>query len=274
MGRRALIGLGIVLVAVVAVLFLVWTRQERMVFFPGRGLSATPASIGLPFDSVQLVTADGVALSAWWVPVTGSRGTVVFCHGNAGTMADRLERLRYFHSQGLDALYFDYRGYGESAGAPSERGTYLDMDAAVDHVLQRRGGRLDRAVFWGESLGGAVAVEAATRRRPALLVVESSFASIRAMARHHYPFLPVFLATRVRYDSLARVGGLECPLLVLHSPTDTLVPVGQGQALLAAAPGRKWFAALEGDHNDGGVLVSPLAQVVVRGALDECLSPR
>jgi hypothetical protein len=272
MRRTVLIGIGIVVLAFLGLLALLWARQEQMVFFPSRGLDTTPASLGLRFEDVKLHTSDGVELSAWWVPAASPRGAVILCHGNAGTMAHRVDKLLLFHGLGLDVLSFDYRGYGESKGTPSEQGTYLDMDAAVEHLWRARGARGERTIFWGESLGGAVATEAATRHRPALLVLESTFASIRAMVHRHYPFVPGFLATRVRYDSLSRVGLIDCPVLLLHGPGDSIVPFTQAEALLAAARGPKWFARLEGDHNDGGILISPKAQALLRELLDTHLS--
>ncbi len=272
MPRAALLGVLTVVLVLGGVLALLWARQEQLMFFPTRGISSTPADVGLAFEDVRLTTSDGVLLSAWWVPAVSPRGAVVFCHGNAGSMEHRLERLLYLHGLGLDVLFFDYRGYGTSAGAPSEAGTFRDMDAAVDHVRRVRGVSRERTVFWGESLGGAVAVEAATRHGCGLLVLESTFTSVRAMVRRHYPFVPAALATRLRYDSLARIASVGCPVLVLHSGSDSLTPFAQGEALHAAAAAPKWLSRLEGDHNDGGILVSPQAQQLVREVLDAVLS--
>jgi hypothetical protein len=256
--------LGVVALLVVALLALMFARQEALVFFPGRALAATPADAGLTFEDVELVTADLVRLHAWWIPAGGPAGrAVIVCHGNAGTVAERLDHARLFHRMGLGVLLFDYRGYGRSGGRPSEAGTYRDMDAAVA-FLARRGIAAASTVFFGESLGGAVAIEAATRHRPAALIVESTFTSIAAMARVHYPFVPGFLVTRVRYDSLARIPELGCPLLVLHSPDDEIVPFAMAERLLGAAPGPKRLVRLAGGHNDGGVTASAAAQAALQ----------
>jgi len=256
--------LGVVALLVVALLALMFARQEALVFFPGRQLAATPADAGLAFEDVELVTADSVRLHAWWIPAGGAAGhAVIVCHGNAGTVADRLDHARLFHRMGLGVLLFDYRGYGRSGGRPSEAGTYRDMDAAVA-FLARRGIAAASTVFFGESLGGAVAIEAATRHRPAAVIVESTFTSIAAMARVHYPFVPGFLVTRVRYDSLARIPELGCPLLVLHSPDDEIVPFAMAERLLGAAPGPKRLVRLAGGHNDGGVTASAAAQAALQ----------
>lgn len=254
----------------VALLGLAYFRQESLIFFPDRHVRFTPADLGMAFEDVRLETSDGVTLAAWWVPAPHGRGALIFSHGNAGNMGDRVGKLRLFHDLGLSVLAFDYRGYGASQGKPSEEGTAHDMDAAVAHVRDSRGVPLDRTVFYGESLGGAVVIEAATRFPPAALVAESTFTSARAMARRHYPFVPPALV-RVGYDSLSRVRRLACPTLFLHGPADTIVPFEMGEALFRAAPEPKRFAALVGDHNSGGILESPEACRKLAELLDAVL---
>ena len=257
------------------VVLLIVLGQERFVFYPARRVAETPDRIGRRWEPVRLRTDDGVELGAWWVPALHARGAAVLCHGNAGTIADRLGTIYVLGELGLSVLAFDYRGYGSSGGEPSEEGTYRDADAALRHLAAERGVPASRTVLYGESLGGAVAIEAANRHRPAALVVESTFTSARAMAAAHFPLLPGFLLRRVRYDSLARVATLRCPLLVLHAPDDTVVPYRMGRTLFDAAPGPKAFADLEGDHNDGGLLISPAAQAALRSFLDTHLpTPR
>lgn len=260
----------VVAAAVAALLGLAFFRQESLIFFPDRHVRFTPADLGMAFEDVRLETSDGVTLAAWWVPAPQGRGALIFSHGNAGNMGDRVGKLRLFHDLGLSVLAFDYRGYGASQGKPSEDGTAHDMDAAVAHVRDSRGVPLDRTVFYGESLGGAVVIEAATRFPPAALVAESTFTSARAMARRHYPFvLPALV--RVGYDSLSRVRRLACPTLFLHGPADTIVPFEMGEALFRAAPEPKRFAALVGDHNSGGILESPEACRKLAELLDAVL---
>lgn len=248
-------------------------RQESYVFFPERTLTATPKTFGMAFEDLKLDTADGVAIHGWYVPREGAFGTVVLFHGNAGTLSDRVDKVRLFHDQALNVLAFDYRGYGESGGSPSEAGTYADGAAAVAEAL-RREGEARRLVYYGESLGGAVAVQAAGRVPPGALVLESTFTSVPDMARRIYPWLPVSLLVKIRYDSLERIGGLDCPVAVLHSPEDEIVPFEMGKSLYEKAPGPKVFLELRGGHNDGGILASPEAQEGLRRFLREHLSAR
>ena len=246
-------------------------KQESLVFFPERALAGTPADAGLEFESVRLHTGDSVALGAWWIPAVTPRGCVVFAHGNGGNRSHRLAKVRLLHDLGLSVLAFDYRGYGDSEGRPSEQGTYRDMDAAIDFATHEKRCPVPSVVYMGESLGGAVAVEAAARRMPGGLIVESGFTSVPAMARRYYPWLPVRLLLKVRYDSLARIRTVACPVLVLHSPDDDVVPYAMGRELFAAAPGPKAFSDLAGGHNGGGVAASPGARRALEAFLAETL---
>jgi fermentation-respiration switch protein FrsA (DUF1100 family) len=248
-------------------------KQESFIYFPDRILVATPRDAGISYEELSLRTEDGVRLGAWWVPAERARGTLILCHGNAGNISHRLHLIGPLHGLGLNVLAFDYRGYGQSEGSPSEEGTYRDMDAAVTYALSRNGDP-ERLVFFGESLGGAVAVESATRHPCAALVLESSFISVAAMAKRHYPWLPSKLPLRIRYDSLARIKGVACPVLVMHGPQDEIVPFSMGQALYDAARGPKIFVALAGGHNDGGVAASPEAMAALRRFLDRTLGEK
>jgi uncharacterized protein len=176
-----------------------------------------------------------------------------------GFLSSLLDKALLLHDLGWSVLLFDYRGYGASAGKPTEEGTYADMAAAVEHLRGTRGVAPERLVLYGESLGGAVAVEAASRGPAGALVVDSSFTGLRDMAHHYYPWLPAWLL-RFRYDSLSRMPSVRCPVLVLHSPQDDVVPYAMGRALYDAAPGPKRFQNLVGGHNDGGLVASPDAQ--------------
>jgi fermentation-respiration switch protein FrsA (DUF1100 family) len=252
--------LGLPLLAYLGVCTYMFFDQASLIYFPERGYDGTPVSVGLPYEDVRLETKDRVALAAWWVPAQTPRGAVVIAHGNGGNMSHRLDKIRLFHDLGYSVMAFDYRGYGASEGKPTEEGTYADMTAAVDHAVAARGADTARLVLYGESLGGAVAVGEAVRRPPAALVVDSSFTSVPAMAQKYYPWLPARLLLRYSYDSLSRMPALRCPVLVLHSPQDDVVPFAMGRQLFDAAPEPKAFAELAGGHNTGGLMASPDAQ--------------
>lgn len=265
------IGIAVLILAIGSILgATMFFRQESLVFFPDRIVPATPAHLGMAFEEVRLRASDGPSLHAWWIPAEKPRGALILCHGNAGNMAHRIDKAVLFREMGLSVLLFDYRGYGTSEGAPSEEGTYRDMDAAVEYVQKVRGVPPSATLFWGESLGAAVALESAMRHPCSGLILESGFTSLPDMARAVYPLVPAFLV-RMRYESLRRIGGLTVPVLILHGPADEIVPYSMGRELFAAAPRTKRFSDLRGGHNDGGILVSPEAQRALGNFLDETL---
>jgi hypothetical protein len=256
----SLAGLGAVFYA--GLTLVLYLLQERLIYFPTYTWEATPAEIGLPFEEVWLETADGVKLSGWFVPAPQPRGTVLFFHGNAGNISHRLGSLELFHRLGLNTFILDYRGYGRSEGRPSEAGTYLDAGAAWRYLVETRGVPPAEIIIFGESLGGAVAAWTAETYTPGGLILLASFTSIPDMGAQAYPFLPVRLLSRLQYNTLERMPHLNCPVLIIHSPQDEIVPFRHAQRLFEAAQQPKQFLEIRGDHN-GGPLLS--AQVYERG---------
>ncbi len=206
----------------------------------------------MPFADLDVETEDGERLHGWWVPATGAPrlGHVLLLHGNAGNIGDRVPHVELLAGTGFDVLAFDYRGYGRSTGRPGEQGTYLDARAALEALRRQDGVDPARVIYVGESLGGAIALELALHSPPAGLVLQSTFTSIRDMARLHYPFIPR-AAVPDAYPSLRLVQRLRAPLLVLHGDRDEIVPLMDGQALFDAAPEPKTMHVFRGvAHND------------------------
>jgi len=222
------------------------------VFFPSRGMAVTPTVIGLPWEDVYFKAADDVRLNGWFFKNPRAASTVIFAHGNAGNMSDRLFKIKFFYDLGLNVFIFDYRGYGKSEGNPSEAGIYLDARAAYDHLQSQRVIDMDKIILYGASIGGVVAVDLAAQRKVALLVVESSITNARDMARIYYPFVPLFFLS-LKFDSISKVGPLTVPKLFIHSPDDEVVPFWVGQKLFKAAGEPKEFLTISGGHNDGSI---------------------
>ena len=229
--------------------------DRYFIFFPERGIAATPADVGLEFEDVFFSASDGVTLHGWYVPADSDL-TLLWFHGNAGNVANRLEHLALTHRLlGVNVFIFDYRGYGLSEGSVSEAGTYLDAAAAVDYLVDQKSidpGR--QLVMYGHSLGGSVAVEMAGRYPARGLIVESTFTSIRGMAKILYPYLPSGVLTsflRTRYDSLSKIAGARAPVMVVHGDSDETVPMAEGRRLYEAATHPKRFLTVVGaGHND------------------------
>lgn len=238
----------------VGLLILLFCFQGCLVYRPTREIEATPAAVGLVYESLPLKTDDGLEIAAWYVPAPASgrdaRGVVLFCHGNGGNISHRLHTLALLNRLGLATLIFDYRGYGRSQGRPSEKGTYRDADAAWRYLVEERNVPPERIVAHGRSLGGAVAAYLAQKHNPRLLILDSSFTSVPDLGQEIYWFVPVRLLARIKYDARRRLADVRCPVLIVHSRDDEIVPVRHGRRLLDAANEPKEFVELTGGHNE------------------------
>lgn len=219
--------------------------------FPTRKIEATPEILGLDYEPVTLSTSDNERLDAWFVPVAAARGTVLFCHGNAGNISHRLDSIRLFHELGLSVLIFDYRGYGQSTGKPTEKGTYRDADAAWQYLVEQRGIPAERIILFGRSLGASIAADLATRQTAAGVILESAFTSVPDAAATLYPWLPVRWLSRYQYNTRKLVADIHSPVLIVHSREDEIIPYSNSERLYAAAKEPKQFLVLRGGHNDG-----------------------
>jgi fermentation-respiration switch protein FrsA (DUF1100 family) len=221
-----------------------------LVYFPSREILQSPAAAGLAFEDLSFESADGVRLRGWWLPTSVPErrlGRIVFCHDNGGNIGDRLLEARALTAAGFDLLLFDYRGYGRSGGRPDEQGTYRDARAARQAVPA---GEPAPIVYIGESLGGAVALRLAIEQPPSGLILQSTFTSLREVARHHYAVLPGAMIPNW-YPSAELIASLRAPLLVLHGDRDEIVPFAHGQSLYEAAPEPKRMHVFAGrGHND------------------------
>jgi len=249
--------LGILAAVYGGLALLLYISQSHLVFYPeiGREVIATPNQISLPYEDIHLKTSDGIDLHGWYIPAPQPRGTVLFLHGNAGNISHRLDSVRMFHRLDYSTLIFDYRGYGNSGGAPTEQGTYRDAEAAWRYLIEQRHIPSCRIVLFGESLGGAVAAWMAARQKPAALVIVSGFTSVPDMGQQIYPYLPVRWLARIRYDTRENLRAVEVPVLIAHSHEDEIIPFEHGRALFAAANPPKQFLELAGGHNDGFIFM-------------------
>lgn len=229
----------------------VYFRQSGLLYWPVREVASDPGELRLAFESVSFRSADGVLLTGWYVPAQNSDFTLLFCHGNGGNISHRLDSINIFHNLGLNCFIFDYRGYGESEGKPTEEGTYADAGAAYKWLIEEKNISAEDIIIFGRSLGGAVAARLASEVEAAALVVEGSFTSYVDMGRRFYPYMPVRLLAKFSYSTIDYIGDVDYPVMIIHSRDDELVPFEFGQQLYEAANEPKEFVEISGGHNDG-----------------------
>ena len=235
-----------------------YLSQDRMVFFPTREMEVSPADIGLEFEDVFIEVGNSEKVHAWYVPARNKDNldnnscapTVLFFHGNGGNISHRLPTIELVVELGANIMLLDYRGYGRSDGVPGEDNMYHDAEACYRQLIETRGVSSDQIILFGRSLGGAVAIELATRVECAGLIVESSFTSAKAIGNLMFPYFPVGLLLKHKFASIEKIRNINCPLLETHSQDDDMVPFQMGRTLFEIARGPKLFFEISGLHNE------------------------
>jgi hypothetical protein len=224
--------------------------QRHLLYVPGGSRPDLGELAAIGVREIRLTTADRISLLSWYLPPQEGRPVIAYFHGNGGHIGFRADRLRWFARNGYGVLMAEYRGYGGNPGTPSEAGLSLDAAAALD-FLAGEGIEPKRTVVYGESLGSGVAVPAAVQRNVAALILEAPFTSVAAVAQYRYFFVPAAALVRDRFDSLAAIGKVKVPILILHGERDRIVPVRFGRALFDAAPEPKefWLSPEAGHEN-------------------------
>ncbi len=265
------------LIVFAGLLVLIWAVQRHLMYFPFRSVPS-PSAMGLErVEPVSFPTADGLTLHAWFVAPAATAGfTILVFNGNAGNRALRAPLAAALAAEGFSVLLLDYRGFGENPGSPTEPGLAADARAARTYLLSRADVDPARLVYFGESLGTGVATALAAEHPPAALILRSPFLSMTAVARVHYPILPVGWLLKDRYESIRHVPSLACPLLVIAGDADRIIPVEQSRALYEAARSAKTrrLVILPGaDHNDMSLLAGPVMITSIARFLRE-IDPR
>jgi fermentation-respiration switch protein FrsA (DUF1100 family) len=243
-------------IVLAGLLLVFWMGQRQLMYFPLRNVP-TPASLGLSdIEAVTFETSDGLRLAGWFFPIAGApHPTVLVFNGNAGNRAYRGSFATALRRRGFQVLLIDYRGFGGNPGTPTESGLAADARAARDYLLGRPDVDQARLIYFGESLGTAVAVELATQYQPAALILRSPFTSMADIGQHHYWWLPVQWLIRDRFASLERIDQVRSPLLVIVGERDRIVPPDYSRRLYDAATAPKALLSIPGaDHNDDELL--------------------
>jgi len=238
----AYLGLGLVL----------YVRQPALIFSPTKNVPYNPAEIGLEYEKVQLRTPDHLVLSGWYIPAKDAQFTLLLCHGNGGNIAYTLDSINIFNELGLNCFVFDYRGYGGSQGEPTEEGTYIDAQTAYEWLIKEKKLSPENIIIFGWSIGGSIAAHLASNVETKGLIIESSFTSYADIGQKFYPYMPVKLFARYSYKTSNYLKKVDCPVLIIHSRNDEIIPFELGLRLYEeAAKEPKEFLEIFGGHNDG-----------------------
>jgi len=266
--------LAYVIGAYVALSLYIYFMQSSLIFYPnmpGRNLVATPENIGLSYQNVELVTEDNIKLHGWFIPNKNAKATLLFFHGNAGNISHRLDSIEIFHRMELNVFIIDYRGYGQSKGKITEKGTYRDAEAAWNYLNHIQGTNRKQIIIFGRSLGASIATWLASKHTPAALIIESGFTSVPSMGQRLYPFLPVRWLTYFKYNTKQYVKKISCPVLVVHSKHDDIIPYDEGREIFDAAHEPKQFLEMRGGHNNGFIISGSVYVEGLRSFINENL---
>lgn len=245
----------VISLVIIVALFVLLIRifENKFIFFPFKYPQGywQPETFGLQAEDCYFRTADGYQLHGWFFPNENALATLLWCHGNAGNITDRLDNLANLTKLPINVFIFDYRGFGRSEGVPNEKGVYLDAEAAYDYLASREDVQQDKIILFGRSLGGAVAVDLASKRPGAGLILESTFTSAKDMAKSAFGFIPIYLIIKSKFNSIDKISKIHVPILVLHGTKDRTVPFKLGRRLYEASNNPKEFYQIqEADHND------------------------
>ncbi len=249
-------------VTYLVVVILAMIFENSLIYYPSKHPEGNWTPSGLVFEDAWITTEDGVKIHGWYVPCEQPQAYILFAHGNAGNITDRVELMRELHRRSRVAtLFFDFRGYGRSEGSPNEAGILADARAARKWLFERakiteKDFTESDIILMGESLGGGVAVDLAAKDGARALIIENTFTSLPDVAARHFRFLPTKLLMRNRLNSLAKIGDFHGPLLQFHGDADQVVAYELGQTLFVAANEPKQFVTISGgDHNDGHTML-------------------
>ena len=261
MAAKSLWAVGIAAGCYLALCLLVFFVQRRLIYFPVRWTASEAGRANPGYEEARVRTADGEEIHAWVNRAPDSPWTVIIFHGNAGNLMYHEAPLALFKALGLQAILFDYRGYGLSSGSPTEAGLLRDGEAVRQYAVTALGVPQERLVYFGQSLGSGVAVLLAAEKSPGGLILESAYPTLAAVARVHYPFLPAGLLMRDRFAAAERMASVKCPVLFLHPDQDEIIPIDLGRALYTRAAEPKRFVPLPGAHHNDAFHVALDAHV-------------
>ena len=200
-------------------------------------------------EKVKITTKDKIDLMGWFYNKNVENPKIIlFFHGNAGSLENRTYKLNHFKDLNLNFLIIAWRGFNGNSGKPNEIGLYEDAASAI-RWLKKKGIEEKNIVLYGESLGTGVAVEIAQNKNYAGVILESPFTSMVNMGKKYYPFFPVNLLLKDKFESYKKIKNIFVPVLIMHGKVDKIVPYDMGKKMYELANEPKFFYSQEyGDH--------------------------
>ena len=240
-----------ILLIFIFILYLKYIEKTH-IFYPDKKIYQEPKDFNLNYKEVFIKTPDNIDLCGWFIK-GDSENLILYLHGNAGNISTRLEIVKMFVDAKFNVFIFDYRGYGKSAGRPTEKGIYLDTLSVYKYLTENENIKPENIILYGESLGCAFAIYLAEKEKVSLIILQSPFSSALDMASFLFPYIPksfLKLIMSVEFDNINRIKKINIPKLIIHSIDDEIVPFRFAQKLFIQTPPPKEFFTTRGLHNE------------------------
>jgi|TARA_B110000444_G_scaffold252752_1_gene282510 uncharacterized protein len=208
--------------------------QRNLLYHPNEN-NYSGDNLTVKVEKVKIQTSDNLKLNGWFHKKNLSDyKTIIYFHGNAGTLDNRIHKLNHFKDIDVNFLIIAWRGFGGNEGKPTEDGLYIDGKSAVNWVLEK-GIKEENIVLYGESLGTGITLEIAQNKNFAGVILETPFTSMVAVAQNFYPYIPVNLLLKDRYENEKKVININIPIMIMHGEKDTIVPFSMGKKIFEMA---------------------------------------
>ncbi|MEA1979361.1 MAG: alpha/beta hydrolase [candidate division Zixibacteria bacterium] len=230
----------------------IYFNQHKMVFFPSQTIIDSPDNWKIEFENIFINVNESEKIHGWYFPSTDTnvKKTVLLFHGNGGNISNRIPTIQFFVKNKINLFLFDYRGYGQSDGKPSEENMYVDSKAAYNWLLNEKSVLPQDIILFGRSLGGVPAIDLAVKTDCGGLILESTLTSAEDMGKLMFPGMPINFLLRYKLNSIDKIDKIKCPVLICHSQTDEIIPFKMGRKLFEKANDPKQFFELFGGHNE------------------------
>ena len=219
-----------ILVIYISLLVLLFIFQRNLMYHPEEN-NYSGDKLEVEVEKVKILTSDGINLQGWFHKKDLKRfKTIIYFHGNAGKLENRIHKLNHFKDMDVNFLIIAWRGFSGNKGKPSEKGLYIDANSAIKW-LKKLGLKEKDIILYGESLGTGVATEIAQSNNYAGLILETPFTSMIEAAKNFYPYIPVSLLLKDKYDNQNKIKNINTPVLVMHGEVDQIVPFWMGKKI-------------------------------------------